>query len=81
PELQATVAEAAEPVRGPGVEVAFGQGQVTSGSTSVVLEAPVDLGLVLLAVGLALLGGLVAGAAGGLRTARLRPADALRHID
>ena len=31
--------------------------------------------------GLALLGGLIAGAVGSLRAARLRPADALRHID
>jgi len=30
---------------------------------------------------LALAGGLIAGAVGGLRAARLRPADALRHID
>jgi hypothetical protein len=37
--------------------------------------------LVPLAVGLALLGGLVAGAVGSLRASRLRPADALRHID
>ena len=54
---------------------------MTSGSRDVPLDAPVDLGLVALAVGLALLGGLVAGAAGGLRAARLRPADALRHLD
>jgi ABC-type antimicrobial peptide transport system permease subunit len=44
------------------------------------LEAPVDFGLILLAIGLALLGGLIAGSVGGLRAARLRPADALRHI-
>jgi len=37
--------------------------------------------LLLLAIVLALLGGLVAGAAGGLRAARLRPADALRSIE
>jgi ABC-type antimicrobial peptide transport system permease subunit len=41
----------------------------------------VSLTLILGAIGLALLGGLVAGAAGGLRAARLRPADAIRHID
>jgi ABC-type antimicrobial peptide transport system permease subunit len=86
PELQASVAEAAVPTGrggGPGVFVggAFGQGQITSGSASVVLEAPTDFGLIVLAISLALLGGLLAGAAGGLRTARLRPADALRHID
>ena len=58
----------------------FGQGAVQSGSATVSLQAPVDLGLIVLAVGLALLGGLIAGSAGGLRAARLRPADALRHI-
>jgi ABC-type antimicrobial peptide transport system permease subunit len=63
---------------GPG---AFGQGAIEAGSQLVKLEAPVDAGLILLAVALALLGGLVAGAAGGARAARLRPADALRHID
>jgi putative ABC transport system permease protein len=47
----------------------------------VTLDAPVDASLLLLAVGLALLGGLLAGAVGGARAARLRPADALRHID
>ena len=59
----------------------FGQGQVSPGSTDVVLGAPVDPRLLLLAIVLALLGGLVAGAAGGLRAARLRPADALRSIE
>ena len=59
----------------------FGQGGVTSGSTSVSLTAPVSIGLIALAVALALVGGVVSGAVGGLRAARLRPAEALRHID
>jgi putative ABC transport system permease protein len=84
PSLEASVAQAAQlagpAAAGPPV-LGFGQGQVTTGSTHVALEAPVDLGLILLAVGLALLGGLVAGSVGALRAARLRPADALRHID
>jgi ABC-type antimicrobial peptide transport system permease subunit len=58
----------------------FGQG-VATGSTDVVLGAPVNLGLLALAVGLAIVGGLVAGAAGGLRAARLRPAEALRSAE
>jgi ABC-type antimicrobial peptide transport system permease subunit len=58
----------------------FGQGRVSAGSTDVALGAPVDPRLLLLAVGLAVLGGLIAGSAGGLRAARLRPAEALRHI-
>jgi ABC-type antimicrobial peptide transport system permease subunit len=59
----------------------FGQGAVNSGSTDVVLGAPVDVALLVLAVGLAIVGGLLAGAAGGLRAARLRPADALRSAE
>jgi ABC-type antimicrobial peptide transport system permease subunit len=59
----------------------FGQGNVTAGSTDVVLGAPVDAGLLLLAIGLAIVGGLLAGAAGGLRAARLRPAEALRSTE
>jgi ABC-type antimicrobial peptide transport system permease subunit len=60
---------------------AFGQGEVMSASSEVVLGAPADLELLVLAVALAVLGGLLAGAAGGLRAARLRPADALRSIE
>jgi ABC-type antimicrobial peptide transport system permease subunit len=59
----------------------FGQGQVTAGTAEVVLGAPVDVGLLMLAVGLALLGGLLAGVAGGMRVARLRPAEALRSVE
>jgi len=60
---------------------AFGQGGVTAGSTDIVLGAPVDPGLLLLATGLAIVGGLLAGTAGGLRAARLRPAAALRSAE
>jgi ABC-type antimicrobial peptide transport system permease subunit len=59
----------------------FGQGNVSAGSTDVVLGAPVDPGLLLLAIALAIVGGLLAGAAGGLRAARLRPAEALRSAE
>jgi len=78
PTLKATVAQAAS--EGPRL-IGFGQGNVTAGSTQVVLDAPVSMGLLGLAIALALCGGLLAGAVGGLRAARLRPADALRHID
>lgn len=85
PELKATVAEAAQGGGGPGggggPAGPFGQGAVQAGSELIELTAPVDAPLLLLAIGLALLGGLVAGSVGGLRAARLRPADALRHID
>jgi putative ABC transport system permease protein len=59
----------------------FGEGTINAGSTDVVLGAPVVPGLLLIAIGLALLGGLLAGAVGGLRAARLRPADALRSAE
>jgi len=79
PSLEATIsagATAAPRFLGP-----FGQGAVEQPATEVALDAPVSMALILSAVGLALLGGLVAGAVGSLRAARLRPADALRHID
>jgi ABC-type lipoprotein release transport system permease subunit len=80
PTLEATVASDAVQ-GGPRFAGPFGQGAVEASSTDVALDAPVSIALVLGAVGLALLGGLVAGAVGSLRAARLRPADALRHID
>jgi ABC-type antimicrobial peptide transport system permease subunit len=76
PTLEASVEEQPNAGIGP-----FGQGGITAGSTDVVLGAPVDLGLLALAVGLAIVGGLLAGAAGGLRAARLRPAEALRSAE
>jgi ABC-type antimicrobial peptide transport system permease subunit len=82
PTLKATVAQAAQAAPGPGPgPFAFGQGQVVAGSSVVKLDAPVDASLILLAIALALLGGLLAGAIGGIRAARLRPADALRSVE
>ena len=81
PTLEATVTAAARRRAGRGCGGPFGQGAIDTSSTDVALDASVSLTLVLGAVGLALLGGLVAGAVGSLRAARLRPADALRHID
>jgi putative ABC transport system permease protein len=74
--LKATVESAGGPTFGP-----FGQGAVNAGSTVVHLSAPLSIGLIVLAVVLAMAGGLVAGAFGGLRAARLRPAEALRTIE
>ncbi len=79
PTLEATVGSAAE--QGPRFLGPFGQGAIDAASTDVTLDAPVSPTIALWAVGLALLGGLVAGVVGGLRASRLRPADALRHID
>jgi ABC-type lipoprotein release transport system permease subunit len=55
--------------------------QVAEDSSTVTLDAPVDPQLLLLAIGLALLGGLIAGAVGGVRAGRLRPAEALRSVE
>ena len=43
-------------------------------------HAPVTVEVILLAIGLAVLGGLLAGALGGWRASRLRPAEALRSV-
>ena len=59
----------------------FGLGTVAAAATqSVPLEAPIGVTLLLLAVGLALAGGLIAGGVGAFRAARLRPVDALRDL-
>jgi ABC-type antimicrobial peptide transport system permease subunit len=76
PMLEASVEQQSAGRFGP-----FGQGEITAGSTDVVLGAPVDPGVLALGIGLALLGGLLAGTAGGLRAARLRPAEALRTAE
>lgn len=49
-------------------------------TTQVALQAPITIGVILLAVGLAVLGGLLAGVIGGWRASRLRPAEALRSV-
>ncbi|GAA5197196.1 ABC transporter permease [Microbacterium jejuense] len=49
-------------------------------TTDIVLNAPVTIWVVVAAVGIAVLGGLVAGAFGGWRAARLSPAEALRSV-
>ncbi len=45
------------------------------------LTAPVTLGAIVLAVVLAMAGGLIAGGFGGWRAARLRPAAALSRVE
>jgi putative ABC transport system permease protein len=61
----------------------FGLGEVTARTVTdqVALTAPVALTVLLLGLLVAILGGLVAGAAGGWRAARMRPADALRQVE
>ena len=67
--------------RPPGGGFGLGQAAITSGSEVVNITTSPSVGLILLAVGLAALGGLIAGAIGSLRAARLRPAAALRTVE
>lgn len=60
---------------------AFGpMGQTAAATTEVALNAPVTVSVIAIAVGIAVLGGLLAGAIGGWRASRLRPAEALRSV-
>ena len=59
----------------------LGVDTVRTATSAVSLTAPVGVTVLLLGFALALLGGLIAGAAGALRAARLRPADALRQME
>ncbi|MGW2745289.1 ABC transporter permease [Streptomyces sp. NPDC001450] len=67
---------------GPGGGGGFGgPGPRQAKTLEVALTAPVSVTTILLAVGLAVAGGLIAGAFGGWRASRLRPADALRRVE
>jgi ABC-type antimicrobial peptide transport system permease subunit len=59
----------------------LGASTARTASRSVSLTAPVGVSVVAIGFGLALLGGLIAGTAGAMRAARLRPADALRQVE
>lgn len=61
-------------------EMARSIGQAAQ-TVTVHLTSPVSVQLVLIALGLALTGALLAGTVGGWRASRLRPADALRRLD
>jgi putative ABC transport system permease protein len=77
----AATAETAGPGGGgPGGMGGFGGAQAAQTATDIVLQAPLTIGVILAAIGLAIAGGLVAGAFGGWRAARLSPAEALRSV-
>jgi len=85
PELSATVAN--NPGSAPPQNVSLGSGgiqrHIAQGALRTVpvhLTAPVTLTAIAVAVALAIAGGLIAGASGGWRAARLRPAEALGRI-
>jgi ABC-type antimicrobial peptide transport system permease subunit len=59
----------------------LGAATARTATSSVSLGAPVGVGILVIGFGLAVLGGLIAGTAGALRAARLRPADALRQVE
>ncbi|MFI6275772.1 ABC transporter permease [Streptomyces sp. NPDC050988] len=86
PTLQAEVGSTGGAVGGPGGGgPGGGMGgparETASKALDVALTAPVALSTIALAVGLAVTGGLIAGAFGGWRASRLRPADALRRVE
>ncbi len=54
--------------------------QAVKNTMEIALSAPVSVTTITLAAGLAIAGGLVAGAMGGWRASRMRPADALRSV-
>jgi ABC-type antimicrobial peptide transport system permease subunit len=60
----------------------FGQAasRTARAASDIVLNLPVTPGVIVVAVALAVLGGLIAGAFGGWRASRLRPAEALRSV-
>jgi ABC-type antimicrobial peptide transport system permease subunit len=66
-----------------GGEGAFGLGALNARTVTdqVSLTAPIAVTVLLIGFGIALAGGLLAGAAGAFRAARLRPADALRTVE
>ncbi|MEU1268246.1 ABC transporter permease [Streptomyces sp. NPDC005799] len=67
---------------GPGGGGGFGgPGRAAARTLDVALTAPVSVTTVAIAVALAVAGGLIAGAFGGWRASRLRPADALRRVE
>jgi putative ABC transport system permease protein len=79
PKLSATVgAPNGASVSGHGALKSLGNN--TPHTVSVTLSAPVTVSVILLAVALAIAGGLVAGSFGGWRAARLRPAAALARV-
>jgi len=76
----AATTDAAAGMGGPGGGGGFGQAAVQATTSDIVLQVPVTLSVILIAVGLAVLGGLLAGAIGGWRASRLSPSEALRSI-
>jgi putative ABC transport system permease protein len=82
-----STAPSAVEVAGPGGDRATGGGGPGFGglvsqsvTADVVLGAPLTLWVIVAAIGISIAGGLIAGAFGGWRAARLSPAEALRSV-
>ncbi len=73
------------PGGGHGAPAGFGgglpPGMKAATATTVTLDAPLTFTIIALAVGLAIVGGVLAGAFGGWRASRLSPAEALRSVN
>ncbi|MFD6334135.1 ABC transporter permease [Streptomyces niveus] len=84
PSLTAEVGSAAAGPGGGGggmIRASGPAGQAADKAIEIALTAPISAATIALAVGLAVTGGLIAGAFGGWRASRLRPADALRRVE
>ncbi|TFD54528.1 FtsX-like permease family protein [Cryobacterium frigoriphilum] len=82
PTLTAGAATSTEALGGPGGggPGGFGEAATAAATSDILLSVPVTFSVILLAVGLSVLGGLIAGMIGGWRASSLRPAEALRSI-
>ena len=65
----------------PGAAPAGAPGATTANLSTIQIHIPVEFTIIGIAVGLAILGGLLAGAIGGWRASRLSPAEALRSVN
>ncbi|WP_326788120.1 ABC transporter permease [Streptomyces sp. NBC_00151] len=80
PKLTAELGSTGGGMGGPGGGPGGPASSAAKNTVDIALSAPVSLTTIALAVGLAVTGGLIAGAMGGWRASRMRPADALRSV-
>ncbi len=82
PSLSATVARATNGFAGgPGGFGGPGRDNAAAAALNLTLHASIDPAMIFVAIGFSVLGGLLAGAFGGLRAARLSPSVALRSFE
>ncbi|WP_309736724.1 ABC transporter permease [Microbacterium sp. SORGH_AS_0428] len=83
--ISPTISASSEPAAGRAGFPGAGAGggglrELASTASDVVLNAPISVSIIVVAVALSVVAGLVAGAFGGWRAARLSPAEALRAV-